>query len=224
VTFDLPVLLQRNRWFERRSPALQQRLCAEGAIVRLAPGQWVYSEGDPDTGLYAVLDGALRLEVAVDADRDVLIGLAQPVSILGQSRRRGGGPRIVTTRAQSPTTIFSVSDTALDRIAATHPDIWKDVSELVYEQLDAIVHLTAQLLVLRPRARVAARLLQLAVDGHVQARQSDLAEMCGMTRKAVNDHLAALEADGLIQRGYGAVTLLSAAGMTGIARGLSQRV
>ena len=187
--------------------------------MRLAPGQWVYSEGDPDTGLYAVLDGALRLEVAVDADRDVLIGLAQPVSILGQSRRRGGGPRIVTTRAQGPTTIFAISDSALDRIAAAHPDIWKDISELVYEQLDTIVHLAAQLLVLRPRARVAARLLQLAVEGQVHARQSDLAEMCGMTRKAMNDYLAALEHLGLIERGYGEIKLLSPAGLTRISRG-----
>jgi CRP-like cAMP-binding protein len=217
VTFDLCALLQRNRWFARRSPDLQDRLCAAGQVVRLAPGQWVHSEGDPETGLYAVLEGALRLEVAVDADRDVLIGLAQPVTILGQSRRRGGGPRIVTTRAQGPTTILAVSDAALDRIAGAHPDVWKDVSELVYEQLDAVVHLAAQLLMLRPRARVVARLLQLAVDGQVQARQSDLAEMCGMTRKAMNGHLAALEADGFLQRGYGAVRLLSAAGLTRIA-------
>lgn len=189
--------------------------------MRLEPGQWVYSEGDPDTGLCAVLDGALRLEVAVDADRDVLIGLAQAPAILGQSRRRGGGPRIVTTRAQGMTTILTVSDAALDRIAAAHPDVWKDISELVYEELDTIVHFAAQLLVLRPRARVAARLLQLASDDRVLARQSDLAEMCGLTRKATNDHLAGLEADGLIQRGYGAVRLLSAAGLTRIARGLS---
>jgi CRP-like cAMP-binding protein len=219
VTFDPLLLLRRNRWFARRSSALQECLCVEGQVVRLAPGQWVYSEGDPDTGLYAVLDGALRLEVAVDADRDVLIGLAQPVSILGQSRRRGGGPRIVTTRAQGPTTIFAISDSALDRIAAAHPDIWKDISELVYEQLDTIVHLAAQLLVLRPRARVAARLLQLAVEGQVHARQSDLAEMCGMTRKAMNDYLAALEHLGLIERGYGEIKLLSPAGLTRISRG-----
>lgn len=221
MTIDVRAALQRNRWFARRSPALQERLCAEGQVVRLGAGQWVYGEGDPETGLYAVLDGALRLEVAVDADRDVLIGLAQPVSVLGQSRRRGGGPRIVTTRAQGPTTIFAVSDAALDRIAAAHPDIWKDISELVYEQLDTVVHLAAQLLVLRPRARIAARLLQLAADGQVQVRQSDLAEMCGMTRKAINDHLAALEADGLIRRGYGAITLLSAAGIAAAARSLS---
>ena len=205
MTFDLPATLRRNRWFARRTPALQERLCAEGQVIRLAPGQW--------------LEGALRLEVAVDADRDVLIGLAQPVSILGQSRRRGGGPRIVTTRAQGPATILAISDAALDRIATAHPDVWKDVSELVYEQLDAIVHLAAQLLVLKPRARVAARLLQLNVEGRVLARQSDLAEMCGITRKAVNDHLAALEADGLIARTYGAVRLLSPAGLGKIARG-----
>jgi CRP-like cAMP-binding protein len=219
VTFDLPATLRRNRWFARRTPALQERLCAEGQVIRLAPGQWVYSEGDPDTGLCAVLEGALRLEVAVDAERDVLIGLAQPVSILGQSRRRGGGPRIVTTRAQGPATILAISDAALDRIAAAHPDVWKDVSELVYEQLDAIVHLAAQLLVLKPRARVAARLLQLGGEGQVQARQTDLAEMCGITRKAVNDHLAALEQAGLIERAYGAVRLLSPAALGQIARG-----
>lgn len=206
--------MMRSRWFARQPPALRTALVRAGRIVPLDAGQWVYGEGDEDTGLCAVLDGALRLEASAGPNRDVLIDLAPAVRVFGQSQRRGGGPRIVTTRAGPASTVMLVSDRALDRIAADIPDLWRAVSALVYGQLDASVHLAAQLLVLSPRARIAVRIGMLASAGLANVSQSDLAELCGLSRKSVNGHLAALERAGLVRRGYTTIEVVDAAGLS----------
>jgi CRP-like cAMP-binding protein len=206
---DIAALMQRSRWFARQDAALRTAIVAQGRVVALDRGQWVYGEGDFETGICAVLEGALRLEVSIDADRDVLLGMVGPGSVLGQTHGHGGGPRIVTARAARASHVLLLSDASLERIAAGQPTIWRAVSELVYEQLDVAVRLAAHLLASGPRARICARLLLLAGDGRaVAVNQADLAEMCGLTRKTVNGHLRALERIGLLRLGYGEIALL----------------
>ena len=208
-------LLLSNRWFARQPHGLQVALAGAGRTTSLAPGQWIYGEGDEATGLVMVLDGLLRLEATV-GERIVLVGVARTGGSFGQSQRRGGGPRIVTARAGPASRVVTVSDAALERIGADLPTVWQAVSQLVYAQLDASVHGLAQMLALAPRARIAARLMLFADERVVPLAQSDLAELCGLSRKAVNAHLAALEAAGAILRGYGSIRLLDIAMLTGI--------
>ena len=203
---EIETLALRGAWFAHLSPPLRAALLRAGRVVRLDAGQWVYGEGDEETGVVLVLDGSLRIE----AERDVLVNLAPAGAAFGQSRRGGGGPRIVTARAAGRATVMLIADSALERIAAEQPLLWRAVSELVYGQLDAMVHLAAQLLALGPRGRIAARLLAFGGEGGAALGQADLAEMCGLSRKSVNAHLAALERRGAIARGYGRIAILDA--------------
>jgi len=204
-----------SRWFARQPAALQERLAQAGRLTSLAAGQWVYGEGDDATGLVLVLGGLVRLEATV-GERTILVGVAQAGGAFGQSQRHGGGPRIVTARAGPLSRVFTINDRALERVAADLPLLWQAVSTLVYAQLDASVHSLAQMLALPPRARIAARLLPFAEAGEAPLSQSDLAELCGLSRKATNAHLAALEAAGAIRRGYGRVSVLDAAALAAV--------
>ena len=47
----------------------------------------------------------------------------------------------------------------------------------------------------------------------VPLSQADLAEMCGLSRKVVNGHLAALDAAGWIERCYGEIHIRNAAAL-----------
>ena len=198
--------LAANRWFAPLPAALRDAIAAAASPRALAPGQWVYGQGDEDTGIVMVVDGLLRLETAVD-ERTVLIGVARAGTAFGQSRRHGGGPRIVTARAGPPSRVVTVGDRALGRIAVDQPAIWHAVSTLVYAQLDASVHGLAEMLALPPIARIAARLRPFAEDGAAPLSQADLAELCGLSRKTTSVHLATLEAAGAIARGYGSIRL-----------------
>lgn len=196
---DVLASLRRGRWFAALDPRLARALIAAGRVVALDEGQWIYSEGDAETGLCLVIDGVLRLEASAGPERDVLIGLAGPGAAIGQSRRFGGGRRIITARAQRAAHVLLVPDALLPGIAASVPGAWAGVISLLYEQLDAAVHAAALNLVLSPRQLVAARLAQLADDeGVVAATQADLAEMCGLSRKSASGHILALARNGWV--------------------------
>lgn len=200
-----------NAWFARQSADLRGALIREGRVTQRGAGQWIYGEGDENTGICAVLAGALRLEASAGLQHNVLIGIVPAVGVIGQSQRRGGGPRIVTVRAGPASSVLLLTDAALERIGQETPTLWRALSELVYEQLDAAVHLTAQLLALRPRARVAMRIALLAKDGVARVAQHDLAELTGLSRKAVNAHLAVLAELGVVAPGYGGIRVLAPA-------------
>lgn len=205
-------------WFRHQPDALRAAMLAQLRPVTLAAGQTAYLEGDEDTGLWLVRDGLLRLELPIGEDRAALIGLMPGGSVFGRSRMGGAASRIVSARAARPTRALLLSDRAMERIAADHPHMWRALSEAVHGQLDAALVALAQQLTLAPLARVAARLLQFAQGDAVPLGQADLGELTGLSRKAVNAHLATLEGQGLIARGYRNVTVTNRLGLMRYAR------
>ncbi|MCF8505586.1 MAG: Crp/Fnr family transcriptional regulator [Caulobacter sp.] len=199
-------------WFARQPQDRREALLRGGRLSRRQTGEWMHGEGDEETGVLAVVDGSLKVYGQAPGGREALIGLLPAGTVIGQSAAFGGGPRIVTAITASPSLIFTLSDSALRRVAAVHPGLWEALSALVYGQLRANAQAVAELIALKPRERLISRLLQLAAAaaGPIPASQADLAEMIGVSRKAVNGWLGELEAAGLVQRGYGEISVLEA--------------
>lgn len=201
-------------WFAGQPSALRTALLQAGRLSRRGAGEWVHGEGDEDTGVLATVEGSLKLYSQAPGGREVLFGLLPAGTVIGQSAAFGGGPRIVTAIAASPALIFTLSDRALRQVAAAQPGLWEALSALVYGQLRNATQGLAELLALKPRERMIARLLQFVrPDGAVEISQADLAELVGVTRKAVNGWLGALEREGRVRLGYGRVEVLDRAGL-----------
>ena len=200
--------LDRCAWYRRQGEELRAEIRQQGRTLNLAAGQTAYLEGDASTGLWIVLDGMLRLELAVGHDRVALVGLAPAGAVFGRSRTGGAGSRIVSARAAQPTRALQLSDAAIARIADRDGRIWRALSEAVQSQLDATLVSLAQQLCLPPVGRIAARLLVLAQGGVAALTQGDLAELTGLSRKVVNGHLGELEDASIIRRSYGRIAVL----------------
>ena len=198
------------QWFARQPPDRRDALVRAGRLSRRRTGEWMHGEGDEETGVLAVVEGALKVYGQAPGGREALIGLLPPGTVIGQSAAFGGGPRIVTAITAAPSLIFTLSDSALRRVAAVHPDLWESLTALVYGQLRANAQTVAELIALKPRERLVARLVQMAAasNGEIAIAQADLAEMIGVTRKAVNGWLGELETAGLVARGYGVIRVL----------------
>ena len=201
-------------WFAALEPAMRVDLIGRGRLLRRAAGEWLYGEGDEDTGLVAVLEGGLHLYSQAPGGREVLFGTLPAGAVMGQSAGLGGGPRLVTVIAATDSLIMMVSDRALRETAAAHPKLWRSVSTLAYGQLRAALQGWAEAVGLRPRERMIARLIALSAESRVlPLSQSTLAEMVGVTRKAVNGWLRELEADGYVALGYGRIEVRDRAGL-----------
>ncbi len=203
-------LLDRSGWLAEQPEGQRAALLAAARPRWLAQGEWAHGEGDEAAGLLMVLEGRLRLFAQAPGDREALIGMMGPGAAIGQSLVFGGGPRLVTAVSVGRSLVLVLSDPALRRVAADWPGVWQVVSQLIYRQLQFNVQVAAERVALPPRAQLASRLVMLALGGDVvAANQSDLAEMLGFSRKAVNGWLGELEAMGAVKLGYGRIEIVS---------------
>ncbi|WP_157863380.1 cyclic nucleotide-binding domain-containing protein [Bradyrhizobium tropiciagri] len=118
-------ILEGAEWLAPDALKLAPLLVQHGRLVRRPAGAWIHSEGDEDTGLLVVVDGAVDLFCHGAGEQRVRVGLVGPGTAGGQSVRFGGGRRLVTAAAAIPCEILVVSDTALSRIAEQSPEIWR---------------------------------------------------------------------------------------------------
>ena len=212
-------VLAGNRWYAALPTSLKSALADHARILDVARGQWVYGEGDAPGGLYAVLAGSVDLMMGTIADDDVLIDVAQAGRVFSQA----SGPRLITALANADSQLLHIPDHALRQIARHQPDMWRNFTALLYEQLAAALQMAANMIHLPPKARIAARLLFLAGPGArdgfvVDITQSQLAELTGLSRKPVNGHLADFARRGVVEPGYAGLTLRDLAALRRIAR------
>jgi CRP-like cAMP-binding protein len=216
-------VLGASGWLKDYPGALIQQLVKEGRLVRLNVGEWAQAEGDDRSGLFVVIDGSLHSFCAAPGGRAVMIGVVGPGSVLGHATRYSGGPRLVTAVCVEPSLLLEVSETSIERIAGHFPEVWRAIAGFAYANTRRALQMAAEVVSLKPRQRIAARLLA-AMDGGglgstptLRVSQELLGEMLGLTRKTVNSHLRSFEEIGLIRSGYGQITVLNAEGLTKIA-------
>ena len=201
-------------WFARLEQPVRDALLLRGRWARRGAGEWLYGEGDEETGIVAVLEGGLHLYAQAQGRREVLFSVVPPGGVIGQSLRLGGGPRLVTAICAADTLVFQLPDRALRQTLEMHPALWLSVSALAYEQLRTVIEMIADHVGLPPRARLISRLVALSeLSPRIRISQSDVAEMIGVSRKAVNGWLGGLERAGRIVRGYGFIEVRDRAGL-----------
>jgi CRP-like cAMP-binding protein len=201
-------------WFAGLEPDIRDDLIARGHVRRRAAGEWLYGEGDEDTGVVAVLEGGLHLHAQAPGGVEVLFCVLPAGGVIGQSRLFGGGPRLVTAICPVESRLFLLPDPVLRQAAAAHPQLWRSLSALVYGQLRTVVTALAEFVALSPRERLMARLLAFsAFQRRIPTTQGALAEIVGASRGAVNGWLRELEAGGRIALGYGFIEVLDPAAL-----------
>lgn len=206
-------------WLNGFPPDLSDQLVAEGRLIRLNGGEWAQAEGDDRGGLFIVVKGSLHTYCAATGDRVVMIGVVGPGAVLGHATPYSGGPRLVTAVCVEPSVLLEISVAALDRISVQFPEIWRAIASFAYAHTRGALRMAAEVISLRPRQRIAARLLAMGESeparrtGVLHINQELLGEMIGLTRKTVSQHLSAFERAGLVQIGYGKITICDAAGL-----------
>ena len=206
-------------WFAGLQAPVREALERAGRRVRRGAGEWVYGEGDEQTGLVAVLDGGLHLYAQAPGGREVLIAVMPAGGVVGQSMRLGGGPRLLTAICAVESTLFLLPDHALLQVAEAHPALWPSLAALAYGQQRVLIEAVVELVGLKPRQRMIARLLNLSFNAvRVPVSQAILAETIGVSRKAVHGWLAELERAGRVSRGYGWIEVKDRPGLERLLR------
>jgi len=209
--------LRAGRWFRGLPVELQDGLLDAARIRVFRAGERIFSRGDPPSGLFASLEGAVRIAAIADAGKEALLTLVEPPAWFGEIAVFDGLARTHDAVADSEATVLQVPEAALAALLASEPSYWRDVALLMTHKLRLMFAVVEEAAVLPIAVRLARRLLNRA-EGYgewhdrtsrsVVVRQDLLAAMLATSRQTANQVLKRLETRGIIRLTYGQIEIL----------------
>lgn len=154
--------LEAGQWFSHLPVPLQNSLLAGAKVRRLASGQRLFQRGDPPCGLYAVLEGAVRIGAVSERT-----GVAEPVESphwFGEICLFDGQPRTHDAFGVGQCILLHIPQTALLAMLDEQPVYWRQLALLMSQKLRLTFINLEQLSLMSAPARLAHRLLMIA-DG-----------------------------------------------------------
>jgi CRP-like cAMP-binding protein len=213
--------LRSGRWFGGLSEPFQDELLRAASLRSLAAGELLHARGDPSPGLYAVLDGAIRVGGISESGQEALLALLEPPSWFGEISTIDRQPCTHDLIAGTESLLLHVSQEAIEAILQTHPLNWRDLARLVTGKLRLAFVVLEDIALLPLSVRLARRLVLMA-EGYgqrarrsrtVEVSQEQLAMMLGTSRQTTNQLLKELQARGMLRLSYGTIEILDLDGL-----------
>ena len=185
---------------------------------RLSPGQRLFQRGDPPCGLYAVLEGAVRIGAVNEQGKEALLSLVEAPHWFGEICLFDGQPRTHDAFGLGPCTLLHIPQTALLALLDEQPVHWRQLALLMSQKLRLTFINLEQLSLMPAPTRLAHRLLMIA-EGYgeideprrvLQLPQEQLASMLSLSRQTTNQILKDLQGQGILSLGYGEIEILDA--------------
>lgn len=207
--------LQGGHWFSALPAALQDALLEMAQVQRLDAGQRLFRRGDPPSGLYAVVEGAMRIGAVSASGKEALLTLIEAPYWFGEVSLFDGQPRTHDAFAEGASTLLLVPQAALLALLERQPQYWRDFALLMSQKLRLAFIALEQMSLLPAAPRLARRLLMIAENyGEGEPRrvihlaQEQLALMLAISRQTTNQILQELQAQGIVRLTYGEIEIL----------------
>ena len=212
---EIRPLLESGQWFSHLPPALRDALLGEARLLQLEPGQRLFRRGDPPCGLYAVLEGMMRVGAVSRDGKEALLTLVEPPYWFGEISLFDGLPRTHDAFTESASTLLLLPQHELLALLEREPQYWRDFALLMSHKLRLAFVALEDMSLLPAAPRLARRLLLIAENyGESEPRrvlhlaQEQLALMLSLSRQTTNQILKELQAQGVVQLTYGEIEIL----------------
>jgi len=226
------VRLRSGAWFGQLAPERAQALLAASRLKRLAAGETLFMRGDEADGLFAVLDGSLRISGMTADGKEAILSIIDAPQWFGEIAVFDGLPRTHDAVAEGATRLLHVPRIALDALLQVDPIWWRELGQLMAWRT-RLVMIGMEDLALHPaEVRLARRLLMLVQAGQqgqagqmlhqgqpvvLPIGQQQLGMMLSLSRQTVNQLLHGLQEQGILQVAYGRIELRDMAALAGVA-------
>lgn len=209
-------LLLHHRWFAERSPALQEILWQQGQLKTLSSKQRMFARGQAFDGIYAVLDGMLRISGHHAAGKEALLAWVFPGQWFGEIALIDGLSRTHEVVAEQDALLLWIPAEALHRLLQQHPEYWRDMALLVTHKIRLLMQYFEEASVSSVETRLISRLMFMAqsvnplseAPTRLHLSQEQLADLLAVSRQTANQCLKQFEHKGWIRLGYRYIDLL----------------
>ncbi len=221
-------VLMSNPWFAGLPEETRGNLLEHARLRTLTSEQRLYSRGDDSDGLYAVLEGSVRLGGTSRDGRETILDFYGPGFWFGEVSVFDGMPRSFDADAHGPATLLQVALADMEALLAGDLALARAFLQLEAHRLRILLAAIESYSVQTLEQRLANRLLMLSerygvvteqgtrIDLHLP--QEILAQLIGSTRQRVNQILKDWEVAQLVRQQYGRVLLLHPERLSRIAR------
>lgn len=215
-------VLETGQWYHALAPDLQQWLLQNSTLRSLQAGERLFSRGDPPCGLYAVVQGAMRVSGVSMDGKEALLSLLEPPQWFGEISLFDELPRTHDAVADTRALILHVPQAQLARLLAEEPQRWHDFGVLLAHKLRLAFVAMEETALLPAPVRLARRLLLIAEDygdrpqagrRRITVRQEQLAMMLSLSRQTTNQILRELESRGITRLTRGEIEILDFEGL-----------
>jgi CRP-like cAMP-binding protein len=214
-------------WLAGEPEALRARILREGIAVDVPAGACVFRRGDPPTGLYGIVSGAVAVEGGHGRQSPVMTHVFRSGDWFGLTAVLDGSPRVLTYRVLEDARLLLVLRAPMLALMEADPRVARRVVYLAEIGSRIGTWAVRDLLTQDAGRRLAAVLYRVTGAGEIAPGGPDgfrlthqqLGEMANLSRHHVGRKLAALEAAGWIACGYNRIRLLDAEGLAGFAYG-----
>ena len=108
--------LAKNRLFEGIAPDLLQEIAGGVNIIRMAPDQVIFREGDAGNALYLVGEGSVKISKSGRGGQQETLGFIEQGNFFGEMALLDGQPRSAMATANGPTLLGAVDDATFQHI------------------------------------------------------------------------------------------------------------
>lgn len=153
--------LLTDHWFSHLPAGLQDSLLAAGCQRRKTPGKLLFAKGDAPCGLYALLEGSVRVGATCEQRLSPRVQEVRTPFWFGEVSLFDAMPRRLDLVSLDQTIFLHVPQAALLELLDRHPEYWRSFAELLSAKLGLALLRPERLEQLPLKARVAWRLLLL---------------------------------------------------------------
>jgi CRP-like cAMP-binding protein len=210
-------LLAKHFLLREADPKTLDQLTAASVVVSYGNRQRIFDKGDDGDRLLGVLAGQVRIYVISSEGRELIMNVIMPGELFGEISLIDGKPRSASAVAVGETDLLHIKSADLQSLVLKNSELWFKFMSVLCERVRWTSGLLEDASLLDLPARLAKRLLNLAegvgekegdaIRIGVKLSQTDLGNMLGVTREAVNKQLREWKKDGIVDMTDGQVLI-----------------
>lgn len=194
--------LDNNVWYAKLPSEFQHFVLEKSHLLKADKEQTIFSSGDAFDGLYAVLEGAIRLGYIDIEGREAVAAIVDPIMWFGEISLVDQQPRSHNAIATQKSVLLHIHADDIQTLLKTHPEFWFHIAQLTSQKLRfaflELIAIQTQTL----SQRLAQRLLfilngygnHIEIENNtIQLSQEQLAQMMVCSRQTINQELQHLE-------------------------------
>lgn len=209
--------LNNNLWYSQLEPSFQQFILEHSHMLEVLKDQSIFLSGDTFNGLYAVLEGAVRLGYIDIQGKEAVAAIAEPIMWFGEISLVDQQPRSHDAIAVQKSVILHLPSANLQLLLQQHPQFWFHIAQLTSQKLRFAFLELISFQTQNIKQRLAQRLLfilngygnHLSIEQNsIHLSQEQLAQMLVCSRQTVNQELQELEKQGVLKVAFRKIEIL----------------